>query len=172
MTPAKPAPPGDMGFAVPLPPAPVWVFQDGFSVHLWLSWNSLCRPGWPQTHRDPPASVSLSAEIKGVRHHPAHLGDSHLTKFSCQHETQPCPLLNHSFCVLTLREHFPEDFTSDRCWFLLNHHMILAPAKRHQLSPSDAKILLHSFWSPVNHADFSAPADQNDRILIQNSRQP
>jgi hypothetical protein len=24
----------------------------------WLSWNSLCRLGWPRTHRDPPASAS------------------------------------------------------------------------------------------------------------------
>ncbi|XP_049987075.1 arf-GAP domain and FG repeat-containing protein 2 isoform X2 [Alexandromys fortis] len=36
---------------------------------LWLSWNSHCRPGWPQTHRDLPASASLSAGIKGVHYH-------------------------------------------------------------------------------------------------------
>jgi hypothetical protein len=39
-------------------------------VYLWLSCNSLCRPGWPQTHRDLPASASLpSAKTKGVHHH-------------------------------------------------------------------------------------------------------
>ncbi|CAO2627237.1 Isochorismatase domain-containing protein 2A [Lemmus lemmus] len=33
--------------------------KQGFSVWLWnLSWNSLCRPGWPRAHRDPPASAS------------------------------------------------------------------------------------------------------------------
>jgi hypothetical protein len=34
----------------------------------WLSWNSLCRPGWPQTQK--PTCLCLpSAGIKGVRHH-------------------------------------------------------------------------------------------------------
>lgn len=28
----------------------------------WLAWNSLCRPGWPQTPRD----TSTSAVIKGT----------------------------------------------------------------------------------------------------------
>jgi hypothetical protein len=28
----------------------------GFFVEPWLSWNSLCRAGWPQTYRDLPAS--------------------------------------------------------------------------------------------------------------------
>jgi hypothetical protein len=37
-------------------------------VYLWLSWNSLCRPGWPRTQRS--ACLCLpSAGIKGVRHH-------------------------------------------------------------------------------------------------------
>jgi hypothetical protein len=39
-----------------------------FSVQPWLSWNSLCRPGWPQTQKStclcPPGGG-----IKGVRHH-------------------------------------------------------------------------------------------------------
>jgi hypothetical protein len=34
----------------------------------WLSWNSLCRPGWPRTQKS--ACLCLpSAGIKGVRHH-------------------------------------------------------------------------------------------------------
>ncbi|GAB1299304.1 DNA-directed RNA polymerases I, II, and III subunit RPABC4 [Apodemus speciosus] len=33
----------------------------------WLSWNSLCRPGWPRTQKS--ACLCLpSAGIKGVRH--------------------------------------------------------------------------------------------------------
>ena len=47
----------------------VFVFQDSVSAWL-LSWNSLCKPGGPQTHRST-ASVSasaLSAGIKGVCH--------------------------------------------------------------------------------------------------------
>jgi hypothetical protein len=38
-----------------------------FSVYLWLSWNLLCRLGWPWTHKD-----QTSFGIKGMHHqHPA-----------------------------------------------------------------------------------------------------
>jgi hypothetical protein len=37
-------------------------------VYPWLSWNSLCRPGWPWTQKS--ACLCLrSAGIKGVHHH-------------------------------------------------------------------------------------------------------
>jgi hypothetical protein len=37
-------------------------------VQPWLSWNSLCRPGWPRTQKS--ACLCLpSAGIKGVCHH-------------------------------------------------------------------------------------------------------
>jgi hypothetical protein len=43
-------------------------FEAGFSVLLWLSWNSLCRPGCPQTQKF--ACLCLpSVENKGVCHH-------------------------------------------------------------------------------------------------------
>ncbi|GAB1287157.1 Protein-tyrosine-phosphatase [Apodemus speciosus] len=40
----------------------------GFSVKPWLSWNSLCRTGWRQTHRDVPASAYgvLGLKIPGA----------------------------------------------------------------------------------------------------------
>jgi hypothetical protein len=42
--------------------------RQGSSVWPWLSWNSLCRPGWPRTQKS--ACLCLpSAGIKGVRHH-------------------------------------------------------------------------------------------------------
>jgi hypothetical protein len=42
--------------------------RQGFSVFPWLSWNSLCRPGWPWTQKS--ACLCLpSAGIKGVHHH-------------------------------------------------------------------------------------------------------
>jgi hypothetical protein len=42
--------------------------RQGFSVEPWLSWNSLCRPGWPPTQKS--ASLYLpNVGIKGVRHH-------------------------------------------------------------------------------------------------------
>lgn len=38
----------------------VWFFKTGFLcvTESWLPWNSLCRSGWPQTHRNPPPSAS------------------------------------------------------------------------------------------------------------------
>ena len=42
----------------------------GFSVQLWLSWNSLCRPGWPQTQKSSCLCLP-NAGIKGVHHHQA-----------------------------------------------------------------------------------------------------
>jgi hypothetical protein len=51
----------------------VWLFvlKQGFSVSPWLSWNSLCRPGWPQTQKPTCLCLCLcllSAGIKGLRH--------------------------------------------------------------------------------------------------------
>jgi hypothetical protein len=56
--------------ALPHPPFYFMVSWDrDFSVKPWLSWNSLCRSGWTQTHRDLSASASRVLELKGVRHH-------------------------------------------------------------------------------------------------------
>ncbi|XP_076427551.1 uridine-cytidine kinase-like 1 isoform X2 [Peromyscus maniculatus bairdii] len=42
-----------------------WFFETGFlRVALRLSWNSLGSPGWPRTHRDPPASASRVLGLK------------------------------------------------------------------------------------------------------------
>jgi hypothetical protein len=59
--------------------------RQGFSVQPWLSWNSLGRPGWPQTQKS--ACLCLpSAGIKGVRHHcPAKIFLSLLNIFACLH---------------------------------------------------------------------------------------
>jgi hypothetical protein len=44
-----------------------WFFETGILCIAWLSWNSLCRPGWPQSQKS--ACVCLpSAGIKGVGH--------------------------------------------------------------------------------------------------------
>ena len=40
----------------------------GFTVWPWLSWNLLCRPGWPWTQKSSCLCLP-SAGIKGVRHH-------------------------------------------------------------------------------------------------------
>ena len=40
----------------------------GFSVQPWLPWNSLCRPGWPQTQKST-CHCLPSAGIKRVHHH-------------------------------------------------------------------------------------------------------
>ena len=46
--------------------------RQGFSVQPWLSWNSLCRPGWPQTQRSTCLCLSR-AGIKDVCHHARHM---------------------------------------------------------------------------------------------------
>jgi hypothetical protein len=44
----------------------VVVLRQGFSVCVWLSWNSLFRPGWPRTQKY--ACLCLpSAEIEGIQ---------------------------------------------------------------------------------------------------------
>jgi hypothetical protein len=42
-----------------------YVFETGF---LWLSWNSLCRPGWPGTQKSSCLCLP-TARIKGMCHH-------------------------------------------------------------------------------------------------------
>jgi len=42
--------------------------RQGFSVWPWLSWNSLCRPGWPWTQKSTCLCIQ-SAGVKGVCHH-------------------------------------------------------------------------------------------------------
>jgi hypothetical protein len=37
--------------------------RQGFSVYLWLSWNSLCRPGWPRTQK----STCLCLPSAGIK---------------------------------------------------------------------------------------------------------
>jgi hypothetical protein len=42
--------------------------RQGFSVQPWLSWNSLCRPGWPWTQKSTCLCLP-SAGIKDLCHH-------------------------------------------------------------------------------------------------------
>lgn len=39
------------------------------TVYFCLAWNLLCRPGWPKTHRNLPASLSQLLDIKGTHQH-------------------------------------------------------------------------------------------------------
>jgi hypothetical protein len=39
--------------------------RQGFSVYPWLSWNSLCRPGWSQTQK----STCLCLPSAGIKGH-------------------------------------------------------------------------------------------------------
>lgn len=47
----------------------IWV---GFTVKLWLPWNSFCRPSWPWTHKDLPVCL-LNAGMKRVCATPTYL---------------------------------------------------------------------------------------------------
>ena len=54
------------------------VFQDRVSLQLWrLSWNSLCRPGWPRTD----CLCLPNSGIKGMHHH--YLADRFLYNDFC-----------------------------------------------------------------------------------------
>lgn len=52
------------------PPFSFLVSRDRVSVYPWLSWNILCRPGWPWKHRDPPPA-SASWVLLGSKVHQA-----------------------------------------------------------------------------------------------------
>ena len=43
--------------------------RQGFSMYPCLSWNLLCRPGWPFNSQRSACLCLFSAEIKGVSHH-------------------------------------------------------------------------------------------------------
>jgi hypothetical protein len=74
--------------------------KQGFSVYPWLSWNSLCRPGWPQTQK----SVCFclpSAGIKGVRHHhPAVWKYSYCLEAKINKSLNESGLVNSSLCKI------------------------------------------------------------------------
>ena len=59
-----------------------FVFTQTVSLLCWLSFNSLCRPGWPRTQRSP-CHCLLSAGIKGV-HCQAGLNQAVLPPDCCQ----------------------------------------------------------------------------------------
>ena len=42
----------------------VLILRQGFPVWLYPSWNDVCRPGWPWTHSDLPASVFWVLALK------------------------------------------------------------------------------------------------------------
>lgn len=45
----------------------------------------------------------------------------HVTRFDCCIVVYPCPPLDHSFCVLTLRKQLPEKKLCQRCWPLISN---------------------------------------------------
>lgn len=41
-----------------------WELEQGLTAEPWLAENSLCGPGWPLTHSNPPASASTVLGVK------------------------------------------------------------------------------------------------------------
>nr|BAC34205.1 unnamed protein product [Mus musculus] len=70
--------------------------------------NLLCRPGWPETHRDPPVSACLPrAGIKGI-HHQAQPEISQYCKYECQFLCSFVTLEMHVFFPsVTCHKRFP-----------------------------------------------------------------
>jgi hypothetical protein len=50
-------PPGETIFVVVCLFVCLFYLRQNLSTKSWVFWNSLCRVGWPQTHRDPPTSA-------------------------------------------------------------------------------------------------------------------
>lgn len=42
------------------------VLRQGLTIWPWQSWNSLCKPSWPQAHKDPTAIASQVLELRHV----------------------------------------------------------------------------------------------------------
>ena len=64
-------PPLSLSFCLQGSPVGSWCSlfsRQGFSVQPWLSWNSLCRPAWPQSQKSTCLCL-LSSWIKGMCHH-------------------------------------------------------------------------------------------------------
>lgn len=40
------------------------LMKQGLTIYMWLSWSSLCRPGWPPIYRNQPTLASLMLELK------------------------------------------------------------------------------------------------------------
>jgi hypothetical protein len=66
--------------------------RQGFSVSPWLSWNSLCRSGWPRTQKSTCLCLPSTGIIKGVRHHARLLNDLFQKSLFAMHE-EPSGLL-------------------------------------------------------------------------------
>jgi hypothetical protein len=78
--------------------------RQGFSVQPWLSWNSLCRPGWPRTQKSTCLCLP-SAGIKGVCLHTQLLVFSTNTQKPSRHTVpqEPEPPL-FVCCVFSMME--------------------------------------------------------------------
>jgi hypothetical protein len=70
--------------------------RQGFSVYPWLSWNSLCRPGWPRTQKSPCLCLP-SAGTKGVRHHARLVSAKFTEQFTLHSNKNSCSLLQHIY---------------------------------------------------------------------------
>lgn len=51
-------------------PTSLLLLREDFDIQPWLVWCLLCRPGWPQIHRNPHASFSGLLGLKGVLLYP------------------------------------------------------------------------------------------------------
>jgi hypothetical protein len=113
--------------------------RQGFSVQSGLSWNSLCRPGWPQTQKF--ACLCLpSAGIKGVRHHAGRGG------FLIEH-LQPSPQAVLELKTVTGRTRWERDKTMT----VSISSFLLGPA---QQLPSNGQV---GAWLVIKRLKLPAP---------------
>jgi hypothetical protein len=87
--------------------------RQGFSVKPWLSWDWICRPGWPRTHRS--ACLCLpSAGTKGVRHQLLVPGWIQVFVLTSEHLLPHLAALSDLHCEFDL--HFLNDYVE--CIFM------------------------------------------------------
>jgi hypothetical protein len=99
-------------------------FETGFLWVALLSWNSLCRPGWPRTQKS--ACLHLpSAEIKGVCHQcPARLHTHVRVLAGFPQAMRICRVIKPSYGILFTRRHSCTR-QDDGCLFWEYSHIII-----------------------------------------------
>lgn len=116
-----------------------------FSSWSLQSWGFDCSRGFTLTSylSCPFTVLSLSCSLWPCHPSSHATWETHHARFSCHHKEHNRPCLDHSFCALTLRKPFLEDFLS----------MIFIPSWQPLLS-KQSKCLLYFVRYLVNHTPF------------------
>lgn len=126
---------------------------------LLLQWT-LHLPQWSllASHGAKPQLLSMSKTSNPLEN------SSPIAKSGCPHEMQPWPLLDHSSCVLALKESFQKILPQRFCFHLTTTHFS-APDDKQQFPQQSKGFTLDVLGLLAVTADSSFQADQNLRFL-------